>query len=507
MRQLFYLLSFLLVIFSCSKDNEIIEEEKYLSVDLSEIEITKQAQDVVIKINTNDCWNASADRAFVQLDKSEGSGSNELCVSFLENTDYSSRRATITISTTTLKKIITVVQSQNDAIILKDGTISFTWQGGEQKLNLQSNIDYSFSIETSGTEDWISVEKPTNTRALSSSELQVVAKENRSNLIRRASVIIKGKDINLRKEIQQDAYIDLESISIDGDREIVFPDMNSVQLTACVLPENVSEKDIIWSSDNDKIAKVNQNGMVTPVSNGETSINVTHKSSGKTANVKVIVRIKATSLTVEHPSGYSGTYGYVIDPGIKITPQNAYISDLIVTSSDPDIAFYEDGKIYCGNKSGQTWFNIKLPYSNLSKTFDVNVVDMYKQFGGVHINQRGDYTEIVIGGRLGTRLKSDYIYINSVSIVDGNDKVVAASFLNTEIITILRNGTNDVGFYTNTINITNKYGVYLWQDMTPVLENFRCCITYSREFNGPTNTIWVNFDTHNWAVDPYTVQY
>ena len=44
MRQLFYLLSFLLVIFSCSKDNEIIEEEKYLSVDLSEIEITKQAQ-------------------------------------------------------------------------------------------------------------------------------------------------------------------------------------------------------------------------------------------------------------------------------------------------------------------------------------------------------------------------------------------------------------------------------------------------------------------------------
>ena len=38
--------------------------------------------------------------------------------------------------------------------------------------------------------------------------------------------IIEGKDICLRQEIQQDAYIDLESISIDGSKELVFQDIH-----------------------------------------------------------------------------------------------------------------------------------------------------------------------------------------------------------------------------------------------------------------------------------------
>ena len=49
-------------------------------------------------------------------------------------------------------------------------------------------------------------------------------------------------------------------------------DAKSIQLRAIVYPENALNKEIIWTSSNPQIARVNENGLVTLVKPGEVTI-------------------------------------------------------------------------------------------------------------------------------------------------------------------------------------------------------------------------------------------
>ena len=74
--------------------------------------------------------------------------------------------------------------------------------------------------------------------------------------------------------------------------EIYFDD--TVQLTAIVTPETALDKTIVWSSENDNIATVDNNGLVTGHTLGNIIITATNPKSGKydTTTVKV-KRLKA----------------------------------------------------------------------------------------------------------------------------------------------------------------------------------------------------------------------
>ena len=69
-------------------------------------------------------------------------------------------------------------------------------------------------------------------------------------------------------------------------------------LTATVLPENATNKNVSWSSSAPAIATVDNNGKVTAVSEGEAIITVTTEDGNKTATCKVIVE-KAETKTYE----------------------------------------------------------------------------------------------------------------------------------------------------------------------------------------------------------------
>ena len=62
-----------------------------------------------------------------------------------------------------------------------------------------------------------------------------------------------------------------------------------VTLVATVMPEDATNKNIVWSSSDDTIAKV-EDGKVTAVGVGEATITVTTKDGGKSTTCKVIVK-------------------------------------------------------------------------------------------------------------------------------------------------------------------------------------------------------------------------
>ena len=78
--------------------------------------------------------------------------------------------------------------------------------------------------------------------------------------------------------------ITLDKTSVP-DAKVTLP----FQLNATVSPSNASNQRVSWTSSNTAVAEVDQNGVVTPLEPGETTITATTASGGYTATCKVIV--------------------------------------------------------------------------------------------------------------------------------------------------------------------------------------------------------------------------
>lgn len=80
---------------------------------------------------------------------------------------------------------------------------------------------------------------------------------------------------------EEPATIPVESIVLDNSN-INLISGNTMKINATVLPEDATNKNLIWSSEDETIATVNGNGEITAVSKGETVINV---KSAKNENI------------------------------------------------------------------------------------------------------------------------------------------------------------------------------------------------------------------------------
>lgn len=80
--------------------------------------------------------------------------------------------------------------------------------------------------------------------------------------------------------------VHVESISLNVNEISVTEDF---VLTATIYPENASNKTIIWTSSNEEVAIVDQEGNVTILSAGETIITATSEDGEKKATCRVIV--------------------------------------------------------------------------------------------------------------------------------------------------------------------------------------------------------------------------
>lgn len=69
------------------------------------------------------------------------------------------------------------------------------------------------------------------------------------------------------------------------------------QLTATVQPDNATNKKVIWSSSNEVVASVNQDGLVTANSAGEVNITVTTEDGGFSTTTIVTVTKKQDDYT------------------------------------------------------------------------------------------------------------------------------------------------------------------------------------------------------------------
>ena len=126
----------------------------------------------------------------------------------------------------------------------------------------------------------------------------------------------------------------------------------TITLEATITPDNATNKTVTWSSENEDIASVN-NGLVTAIGPGETTITVTTEDGEKTATCHVTVlpneepepeeiHVQEVSLNLQSISLEIGEKATLV---AVITPNDATNKNVIWTSEDENIATVDNGVV------------------------------------------------------------------------------------------------------------------------------------------------------------------
>jgi hypothetical protein len=158
------------------------------------------------------------------------------------------------------------------------------------------------------------------------------------------------------------------------------------QLTATVLPDNADNKKVTWSVDNTDVASVTD-GLVMGLLEGTATVTVTTEDGGKTASCVVTVEaeiIPPSSVNIlqdeyelEVGDEYDMTYQYTVSG----------TGDLSVTwtSSDPDVAVFENNKLIA-KKAGTTTLKAAAVHGD---KYDVCLVKVYDKPTGAELLRDG----------------------------------------------------------------------------------------------------------------------
>ena len=131
-------------------------------------------------------------------------------------------------------------------------------------------------------------------------------------------------------------------------------------ITAAASPENASNKKIIWSTDNDKIATVDENGYVRPVKTGVTKIHAVTEDGGYEGQCFVNVinyEVKVDSVTIqnEYKDDARLKEGEMLRVLAAVAPANAKNKTLKWSSTNSEVATVSQTGVVRASEVGETY--------------------------------------------------------------------------------------------------------------------------------------------------------
>ena len=187
-----------------------------------------------------------------------------------------------------------------------------------------------------------------------------------------ATIIVKSVDGDKSASCEVTVLpVLVESVSLDKN-EVEIKTGEELTLNVTINPENATNQDVIWTSEDESIATV-IDGKVTAIEVGTTIITVTTVDGEKTAECKVIVLPWAVeSVTLDQTKVEIKT-GEEITLSATINPVNATNKNITWTSSDENIATVVDGKVY-GVNIGKAIISVVTEDGEKTASCEVNVV-------------------------------------------------------------------------------------------------------------------------------------
>jgi uncharacterized protein YjdB len=164
-----------------------------------------------------------------------------------------------------------------------------------------------------------------------------------------AEIVVKSADgskIARCSVVVAPAPIAVTNVTLDKkDLNLVLGFAGQV-LVATVSPENATDKAVLWTSDNPKVATVNENGLVTGVAEGQANIIVKTKDGAFTASCRVTVKKlvnKVTGVALSEDTIKLAVGGSTKQLTATVSPQNADYKVVEWITDTPEVATVKDG--------------------------------------------------------------------------------------------------------------------------------------------------------------------
>ena len=145
-----------------------------------------------------------------------------------------------------------------------------------------------------------------------------------------------------------------------------------MQLTTTVLPENATNKNVIYSVDDESILSVDQNGKVAGLSAGTATVTVTTEDGGFTASAEITVPAQVTGVRISPKSAFIGL-GRTIQLTASITPSNAANKNLSWSVSDETIISVDGQGTVTGLSGGTATVTVTTEDGGFSDSAEITV--------------------------------------------------------------------------------------------------------------------------------------
>ena len=139
---------------------------------------------------------------------------------------------------------------------------------------------------------------------------------------------------------EREIIVSVESITLNHSTLTITMGDPAVTLTATILPTNATNRNVVWSSSNAAVAKVDNYGSVTAVSVGAASIVATAADGGKTAISNVTVNPATVAVTGVslNKTETTVTVGETVTLIATVVPEDATNRNVTWNSGNAEIA-------------------------------------------------------------------------------------------------------------------------------------------------------------------------
>ena len=248
-------------------------------------------------------------------------------------------------------------------------------------------------------------------------------------------------------------------------------------LVATVMPENATDKSVVWESGNESAATVSQEGLVTAVGEGKATITVKTNDGGfsasceVTVNKKVIavtgVKLSAASMTLRE--GEKGTLTATVEPA-NATNKNVewWTSDLdvvsVISTSGSSNGYVE------ARKAGTATVTVKTEDGEFSASCEITVEKKEVPVTGISIEPSslklpvGDTYSLILHVQPSDATNQDIKWLStneSVATVNAEGKVTAVAAGSAEIRAMLEGKFANCPVEVDDVKMTMKKTSYM----------------------------------------------
>lgn len=232
------------------------------------------------------------------------------------------------------------------------------------------------------------------------------------------------------------------TISLDHDSYSVGVG-KSFKLAATVKSDTATNQKVTWSSSNENVAVVNQNGKVTGVSVGYATITATATDGSEveaSCEVRVVIPVKSITLNATYKTLLVGES---LKLKATVSDKNATIKTIVWTSSDPSIAMVDDTGNVVALKKGQATITAQATDDSGKKALCTIVV-----------NERVSATSITLQDKNVTMVPGETKIVNAVINPIGSKDSLTWSTDNPGVAKVNSKTGKITAVSTGTANIT-----------------------------------------------------